>query len=361
MKSVDLSPEQRGKTAAETADGVFLLDPEVPSGGILSLIRRDFEKNIPPDLDWENFVIGTAKTRWQDYLPQPKEARRPTPEELSRLFWSDLVPESLKDPKELDKLVALAWDCQEAFTQQRIEPGKYIVVGGTMGTGKSELVRALAGFRPFDSIYFSEAWEDNKELPMFYRLLEIWANPACRASGSSSQIAQELKNVQGKVQGWFASRKFIQALISTPILGNFSLIQDTPLGQDGVYAETQYELGLASQENIAAYRQDNQQRRRLLPPFIQRPVLVYVWAPFGVTRERILKVRGRDFESQLPKDYLLNLHLNTFSWVLAMAQSGIPVLVVDADARDFRPGMSDRRPVVAKIWQEIDKIDKIKT
>jgi hypothetical protein len=134
------------------------------------------------------------------------------------------------------------------------------------------------------------------------------------------------------------------------------VVQDTPLGQDGVYPETQLQLGLADQKNMADYRQDNSLRRRLLPPHVQRPILVYLWAPFEIAKERILRTRGRDFELQLPPDYLLNLHLNTFSWVVGMAQSGVSVLVVDADARDFRPGMNDRLPVVAKTWAEIDKI-----
>lgn len=335
---------------------VFLLEPGSYSGGILDPIRQDLEKNTP-GLYWEEAIIRSAESRWRDYLPQPESPKsRPTPEKLASLFWSHLVPESLKDPGKMAHLVSTAWDCQEAFAEGRIKPRRYIVVGGTMGSGKTELLDALANSRPFDSVYSSEAWRDNKELPMFYQLLEIWANPGCQRSESYGQITQLLRKVQGEVQGQFASRKFIQALMSMPTLANFSVIQDTPLGQDGVYAETQYELGLASPDNMTAYRQDNRQRQELLPPFLQRPILVYVWAPFEVTRERILKTRGRDFESQLPKGYLLSLHQNTFQWMLAMNQAGVPVLVVDAQGNDFRPFMSDRAPVVAKIWEEIDKM-----
>lgn len=191
---------------------------------------------------------------------------------------------------------------------------------------------------------------------MFYRLLGIWADPACRTSKSYRRITHDLKEVQGKAQSWFAARKFIQALISLFDLPNFSVIQDTPLWQDGVYAETQYELGLASEKNMVAYRKDNLLRQKLLPPYLKWPILIYVWAPFEVTRERILKSRGRDFESQLPEGYLLTLHQNTLQWMLAMKRRGVPVLVVDAGESDFRPGMSDRLPVAAKIWSEIDKI-----
>lgn len=335
---------------------VFLLEQGNYADGVLNQIRQDLERNTP-GLYWEEAIIKSARSRWQDYLPRSEISQdRPKAEKLASFSWSHLVPESLKDPKKMAHLITLAWNFQEAFAEGRIKPGKYLVVGGTMGSGKTELLDALANSQPFDSVFSSEAWRDNKELPMFYRLLEIWASPACQRSESYGQTTQLLRKVQGEVQGQFASRKFIQVLMSMPMLASFSVIQDTPLGQDGVYAETQWQLGLASQENIAAYRQDNQQRQELLPPFLQRPILVYVWAPFEVARERILKVRGRDFESQLPEGYLLALHQNTLQWMLAMNQMGVPVLVIDAGTSDFRPGMSDRLSVAAKIWEEIDKI-----
>lgn len=335
---------------------VCFLNPKDFQTGIGREIRNDLEPRLQ-HLSWEDF-IRVAVYRWQDYLPEKLETveKRPTAKELENLSWSSLVPEELKDPQKIAGWVGLAWEIWEAHLNGggHLEP--YLAVAGTMGTGKSSLVEALRGARPLGAAVFSEHWEDNSELTMFYSLLQSWADPACQQSKSFPEIVRILKEVQGRAQGYFAANKFALALMSLPLLPSVSVIQDTPLGQDNVYFETQVELGLASEENTQSYRRDVLLRKKLLPPYLQRPILVFAWAPFETVRERVLTVRGRSFESKVPRNYLETLHRNTLQWAIALSQVGVPVLIVDAKASDFRPGAIDRQPLAAKIWQEIDKI-----
>lgn len=346
---VELSPEQRN------LESVFPLE----NGRVLEIvalkIREDLERVIP-GFPWQEF-INSAQDRWQEYIPnQALPSERPSAEELASFRWSDLVPESLMDREKTVIAIDRAWNVWDSFLKKHHKLGLYIAVSGTMGTGKSVFSRALEGGRPFESTHFGEAWEDNPELQMFYRLLAIWASSACRQSQRFPKIAAQLAEVQGRAQSWFAARKFLQGLKAMCSLIWENAIQDNPLGQDGVYCETQVELGLSNESNIASYRQDNRLRQRFLPPPIRSPILVFLWAPFETVRKRILEVRGRDYEAQIPKGYLLALHRNTIQWMLAMVQTGVPTIVLDAGMSDFRPGMIDRSPVVQKTWDEIQRI-----
>lgn len=304
----------------------------------------------------EKEFFAESSARWQEYVPRPGRLDKLIASRRIKIIeeiigkWSDLVPANLSQKEALLSLISAQWCLRDESLEGGIVFGKNLSIAGTMGTGKSGLATALEEANPLSSLCISERWEDNDDLRIFYQLLAICFDPACQKSPSLEKVRETLRQAQGKVQGWFAADEFRRVLMSD--LERFSLIDDTPLGQDGVYFETQAELGLAENANVEKYRRDNTIRQLVLPPHLRGPSgLIFVWAPLDVVRQRISETRGRDFETRIPGEYIFHLQKNLIGWMLRMSAAGVPVTLVDASRVDFRPGNKERLPIAQKIWQ----------
>ncbi|HUW21649.1 MAG TPA: deoxynucleoside kinase [Candidatus Bathyarchaeia archaeon] len=345
-----------------TTGGVYRLEAGILPDPVQVQILADIETFTNSRFNWQEFV-QEAGERWADYIPVGDRFRtdRPTDTELEEITWSHLVSGVYSNQQATIEVIKKAWDVQAGHETGSLSLGRHLVVIGLMGTGKTELAKALHGGNPFYSKLLLEQWEDNSSLAYFYDLLETYLDPLCAQAPDFQDLNSLLTNVQGSAQGHFAACKFIQTLNGMSDLGNgFDLVQDTNLSvTDMVFFNSQAMLRLASQENIEAYKRDNAYRQRLTPPYLRlghdRSMMVYLWAPLSEIRARIVHTRGREIERQIPWGYLELLYLNTLQCVLAMSQAGAPVLVVDARA-DFRSFRSDRSLIVRDIWEKMGGI-----
>ena len=344
-----------GSDSLEQSDHGTLTNPFAED---IALIREGL-------FDWASFS-SEAVDLWQDYVPGPDilERPRPTPEELKSLEWSSLVREE-HTGAHLTRHIKEAWDIWEEFQRGETTLHPYVVMAGTMGSGKTLFGNALNRARPAVCKHYPEMYEDNPDIQAFYSLLAGFTDPAIRGSSHFRKWVELLLDIQGDFQGYFAGLKFLQKAMAMGDLRRYAAIQDVDSGQDGVYFHTQdrlihndklvQELGIARLENRDSYLRDTCLRTRLLPPNLQKPIMVYVWAPYEVAKARILETRGRDFENRVPPGYLKALHLNTIQWMLAMQQAGVPVIIVDAEKTDFRPWQPGRPAAVDLVWAEIEK------
>jgi deoxyadenosine/deoxycytidine kinase len=183
--------------------------------------------------------------------------------------------------------------------------GKYLVLAGNIGAGKSTLVGLLAdrlGFRP----YF-EPVAENPYLEDFYGDMERWA--------FHSQVFFLTYRV--------ASHRALSE-------DTHSVVQDRSLYEDAeVFARNLYERGAMSDRDWRSYRGLYETVAGLLPP---PDLVIYIRASVPTLKARIA-ARGRPFEADISDEYLASLNGLYESWIESFDLA--PVLVVPGDRLDF--------------------------
>jgi len=180
----------------------------------------------------------------------------------------------------------------------------HIVVAGNIGAGKTTLTRLLAGrfgWRP----YF-ERVDSNPFLEDFYSDMARWA------------FALQVFFLSHRVED--------HRLIAER---GESAVQDRSLSEDAlIFARNLAEMGQMSPREWDSYRRLFEQARALLRP---PDLVLYLRRSVKGLRENIHQ-RGRDYEAEIPEDYLARLNGFYEEWI---ASEEAPLLVVDADRTDF--------------------------
>jgi deoxyadenosine/deoxycytidine kinase len=193
---------------------------------------------------------------------------------------------------------------------------KYIAVAGTMGSGKSSLVKFLCNRYP-DIRPFYERNEENPYLEDFYKEMEKWA--------FHSQV-------------YFLTLKFRthQLLDACPQ----TVIQDRTIYEDAeIFAENLHQRGILAGRDYEAYRRLYQTIRNSINP---PDLLIYMKTNLTTVKKRIKK-RGRAFETAIDPDYLKGLNELYKKWIERYKKEGIsPVVEVDAGSMDFLHNLVDR-------------------
>ena len=183
---------------------------------------------------------------------------------------------------------------------------KYIAVAGTMGSGKSSLVRFLCDRYPHIRPFY-ERNEENPYLADFYGDMGRWA--------FHSQV-------------YFLALKFRihQELDACPQ----TVIQDRTIYEDAeIFAENLHRNGYLEGRDYEAYRRLYATiLRSINPPHL----LIYLRSGLRTIRKRIRR-RGRAYEEGIDSGYLKDLNRLYDRWVARYDLS--PVLVLDADRLDF--------------------------
>lgn len=181
----------------------------------------------------------------------------------------------------------------------------YVAVSGNIGSGKSTLTRMLSeryGLRP---VY--EPYAENPYLEDFYRDM--------RQYSFHSQI-------------YFLSRRLEQHL--GMVTGARYVIQDRTVFEDAsIFARNLYESGQMSGRDWQTYQALYQ---GVLPALRVPDLLIHIDAGLPTLRRRIAQ-RGRDYEQDIPDDYLSGLNRLYGAWVTDFDLC--PVLRVDGDHLDF--------------------------
>lgn len=199
------------------------------------------------------------------------------------------------------------------------DAGRYIVIAGNIGVGKSsftDLYAANTGAMPV-----REAVAENPYLNDFYQDMSRW--------GLHSQM-------------FFLGHRASQqaGLVSEPR----TVIQDRSLYEDAeVFAYNLYVQGHLSGRDWFTYRQlYDSFCRSLRPP----DLVVYLRADVSTLTERIAK-RGRNFERSIEPSYLEALNHRYDEWVSTFGLA--KVVTVDTDGMDFVTDQRDYQRIATVI------------
>ena len=201
----------------------------------------------------------------------------------------------------------------------------YVAVVGSIGTGKSTLVRLLGSRAGWETI--EEPVEENPYLQGVY---------------------QNLEGLALRVQAFYLggrTRQHMRALaIHAPAVQDRCLYEDTE-----VFAATYHEMGAFDSTDLATLQTLYHALAELLP----RPdLLVYVHTPLEVQLERIRR-RGREFEQAIDPEFLARLTANYEAWI--DHQGWAPVVRIDSSEADYGRDPDAQRRVMEKIDRALEE------
>ena len=189
----------------------------------------------------------------------------------------------------------------------------FIAVAGNIGSGKSSLTRLLSerfGWKPF-----FESVDDNPYLSDFYADMKRWSF---------------------SLQVYFLSNRFRSH--KSIVEGPGSVILDRAIYEDAeIFARNLHEIGMMESRDyrnyIALYE--------VMTGYLRPPdLMIYLRAGVDTLLKQI-RLRGRDFEQSITREYLEQLNRHYESW-MSRYKLG-PLLVVESDRLDFvnKPGDLD--------------------
>jgi len=200
---------------------------------------------------------------------------------------------------------------------------RFIAIAGNMGVGKSALTQLLSEKLSWEPFY--EAVDDNPYLADFYKDMKKWA--------FHSQV-------------FFLSRRLRHhhQLLNRPD----SVIQDRTVYEDAeIFAENLYRQGHMGERDYRSYRELYEVLTMFLPP---PDLVVYLRASVPTLKQRIA-MRGRDFEQDIPTEYLEQLNELYEEW--ANSFTLCPMLTVPSDSLDFVKYNSHMELVTARILERL--------
>ncbi len=201
--------------------------------------------------------------------------------------------------------------------------GRFIAVAGNVGVGKSTLTHLLSerlGWEPF-----YEAVDDNPYLADFYEDMRKWS--------FHSQI-------------FFLSRRLRhhREILSHPN----TVVQDRSVYEDAeIFARNLYIQGHMADRDYTCYRELYEVLTLFLPP---PDLVIYLRASVPTLQHRI-ELRGRDFERNIPDEYLEQLNHLYEEWIHRFTLC--PVLTVPSDQLDFVKNNSHLELIAEKILEKL--------
>jgi deoxyadenosine/deoxycytidine kinase len=201
--------------------------------------------------------------------------------------------------------------------------GKRLIVAGNIGVGKSSLVELLSARLGFDP-YF-EPVAENPYISDFYSDMGRWA--------FHSQLFFLSHRLKSQV-----------ALMRE----SSSIIQDRSIYEDAeIFAKNLYLQGSIGEREWKVYSDLYRSMIDMIPP---PDLVVYLKASTRTLMGRIAK-RGRDFESEIPEDYLARLNSLYEEWIEGFSLA--PVLIVPADRLDFVAERNDLEAIARIIVERL--------
>jgi len=210
--------------------------------------------------------------------------------------------------------------------QRGIMSGKlFIAIAGNIGTGKTTLTNMLAnhyGWKPhFESV------ADNPYLKDFYDDMTRWSFP---------------------LQIYFLNHRY--KVHREVAAGTSSSIQDRSIYEDShIFARNLFESGKMEERDYRNY-QDlyGEMIKHLDPP----DLMIYMRKSVPRLVEQIAR-RGRDYEKNIPRDYLECLNRYYDDWIAGYDASKL--LVIDSNELDFVAHPEHFDEIAKKILEKLDQ------
>ena len=195
----------------------------------------------------------------------------------------------------------------------------FLTIAGNIGAGKSSLTKLLSerfGWKPF-----YESVEDNPYLRDFYGDMKKWSF---------------------HLQVYFLSKRFNDS--QSILKDDHSVILDRTLYEDGeIFARNLHAIGNMTDRDYENYKQ----LFNTLINYLPKPdLMIYLRSDVDFLIERIKK-RSRDFETTIPKEYLLQLNDYYEDWISRYTTSDL--LTIDIAKVDYVNNSEDLDMVVGMI------------
>jgi deoxyadenosine/deoxycytidine kinase len=203
----------------------------------------------------------------------------------------------------------------------------FIAIAGNIGTGKTTLTNMLS--RRFGWHAHFEAVTDNPYLADFYRDMSRWSFP---------------------LQIFFLNNRFKAHQAVTQ--GSNSAIQDRSIYEDAnIFARNLYEAGQMEERDYLNYLE----LYRVMCQYLNPPDLVIYLRKSLPTLKQRIAMRGRDYEKNIPDEYLANLNRYYNDWMKGYDLGN--KLIVESDELDFLHNPRDFDQLAQKIVGALDQRD----
>lgn len=203
----------------------------------------------------------------------------------------------------------------------------FIAVAGNIGTGKTTLTRLLS--ERFGWTTHFEAVQGNPYLADFYGDMARWSFP---------------------LQIYFLTNRF-QAHQKI-FAGSSSAVQDRSIYEDAnIFARNLYEQGQMEERDYRNYLElYSTMCQYLAPP----DLIIYLKKSLPRLKSRIA-TRGRDYEANIPDEYLSNLNRYYDEWMDGYTLG--KKLIIPSDYLDFIERPEDFEFLIQKIVETLDQRD----
>jgi deoxyadenosine/deoxycytidine kinase len=200
----------------------------------------------------------------------------------------------------------------------------FLAIAGNIGSGKSSLTTLLSQHFQWKAFY--EIVEQNPYLNDFYSDMRRWSF---------------------HTQMFFLSRRFRHLLdiqnSAEPIVQDRSIFEDAE-----IFAKNLYLSGKMDERDYKCYLDHFQ----MMSSYMRAPdLIVYLKSDLETLSNRISQ-RGRNFESQMDRDYLKRLNQMYDQWADAYQRG--PIVIIDVSKKDFVNKAEDLRQVVSIVRWEIE-------
>jgi len=195
----------------------------------------------------------------------------------------------------------------------------FVSIAGNIGSGKSSLTKLLS--KHFGWIPFFESVDDNPYLSDFYGDMKRWSF---------------------HLQIYFLSNRFKnhKAIVEM----RESVVQDRSIYEDvEIFARNLYEMGNMERRDYENYSE----LFGIMVDYLKPPdLLVYLRANVD-TLLRQIKLRGRNFEQSISRDYLERLNASYEDWIKRYDIGKL--LVIESDDLDFVKNPDHLSDIIGKV------------
>lgn len=203
----------------------------------------------------------------------------------------------------------------------------HIAIIGNIGAGKTTLTRMLGEYYQWEVLY--EAVEGNPYLADFYHDMERWAF---------------------NLQIFFLNTRFSQAQKISEMKG-VTVIQDRTIYEDAfIFARNLFESGTMSERDYQSYLLLFQSIEKSVQP---PDLLIYLKADLPKLLRQI-QIRKRDFEADIPLEYLQNL--NRYYNEFATTYDQGKLIEIDVNNLDYATNPEDFRKISSLLDKELTDI-----
>jgi deoxyadenosine/deoxycytidine kinase len=203
----------------------------------------------------------------------------------------------------------------------------FVAVAGNIGTGKTTLSQMLADHFRWQAHF--ESVTDNPYLSDFYDDMKRWSFP---------------------LQIFFMTHRVNAHKNITE--GKSSAIQDRTIYEDAnIFARNLFEQNLMEERDYKNYLEVY----KVVTSSLQPPdLMIYLRKSLPKLQEQIKK-RGRDYEQDMPADYLMNLNRYYDEWIQNYDLG--KKLVIESDDLDFVAQKQDFDAICKMVVESLDQQD----